>query len=47
MIIMKKLRNYRGFLINNITTYEINKFRKAKNLIMNECYSLNLEKDQS
>jgi hypothetical protein len=47
MIIIKKLRNNNGFLINGATTYELNKFRKTKNIIMAELNSLYFEKEKS
>ena len=34
MMILKKLRNNVGFFINHATTYEINKFRSSKAMII-------------
>lgn len=44
-IILKKLKCKGGFLISNVTTYEINKFRKAKSMVMEELANLNKIKD--
>ena len=40
-IIMSALRDCEGFFINHITTYEVNKFREAKRMIIAELNELN------
>lgn len=39
--IVKKMKYKNGFLINNATTYELNKFRKANSIVMQGLEALN------